>query len=382
MSSLDGSLRDFSHIEISSILRNLGWKNDHGVTNKFDVWMNETVRNQIILPLDRSKADYAHLLNNAITQLKESHGSDFTRAAHALELVAFSKLDSTKWTRETPVKTGLIPWNLGEGLVAAVRLALTASAKATHEPRAYFGQASAFIAREFLDRALMGQTEVGSFVVTAHVPTDAQIFVSEAAKNRNTEGQLFDAGSVTGRDILGRMEFALGAATDALRDYENHQRIEVFDEIVSSGFSYELSTALAKLTEPSDSTIQITSASDSSKIREKSYSFESRHSKVLEQASERLSLTRETAPVRLRGEVTLLERVPTESEHSIRLHISNHPGVNKIRLNLKPEQYDIALAAHREDQPIEVDGLLMRRGNRWWLSNPDNIRILNGETAG
>jgi hypothetical protein len=52
------------------------------------------------------------------------------------------------------------------------------------------------------------------------------------------------------------------------------------------------------------------------------------------------------------------------------------PEINKVRVRLAPEQYDLAWSAHRSGDLVQVTGRLEREGNLWWLYDPRDVSTL------
>ena len=100
------------------------------------------------------------------------YGTLAQQVTTTLEMRSRGSLDSTRWKKETALDAGVIAWDQGEALFLAARSQLVASAKSTREPRRYHGNTSAYVAKRFLESSFMGQTDIGSFIVTAYTPAD------------------------------------------------------------------------------------------------------------------------------------------------------------------------------------------------------------------
>src|SRR5262249_17977367 len=111
-----------------------------------------------------------------------------------------------------------------------------AGAKFYRAPLAYYGTKYWPFARRYIDSVLMGQTQPGSFVVTAFVPVNESVPLSASQ-----EPGFSDLEGVTCRDITFATVQALSATRQALEESRGSGTIVAFtDRGVESGISYEL----------------------------------------------------------------------------------------------------------------------------------------------
>jgi hypothetical protein len=281
-------------------------------------------------------------------------------------------LDATRWQKESALASGLISWDIGEELYAAARSGLAAAAKATQKPRRYFGNSSSWIAKQFLADTLMGQTEIGSFIVTAYTPQNQRFFYSKSSEE-SANSKMMNPESRSGAEIIDKLDQIVTAARGKLDEYKRTPNTEVFDEIVEDGFSYEMANALAVLARGGDGGIKITRTRIGDAVTEKEIAFDAIEAPVLEKVATRFAATREPELARLRGEVTHLDYATTVGDRTIRLAVSNHPGVRTVRVRLSPEQYEEAIEAHKAEKAFEVTGTVEREGRYNWVYNPTAV---------
>lgn len=98
-----------------------------------------------------------------------------------------------------------------------------------------------------MEQVFMGQTEVGSFIVTAHVPASTRFHTSQKSENVALKDPR-KADLVSGRAIVDVFENAIGAVRETLTEFKRAPRVEMFSELVPQGVSFELVRALATLT--------------------------------------------------------------------------------------------------------------------------------------
>ena len=199
------STEAYNTILAQRLLSHFEWRiTSRSQVRPFEVWRNSDFPDrEIILPTDPSKGDYLELLDRVFRELLQDYGAEAGRTLDFLRVQSSAALNATKWIKETPVSGGLIRWDEGEKLIAAAKGSLAAAAKATKESRRYYGNAANHIAKRFLEESYMGQTEVGSFVVTAYTPSNQRFYFSEASEE-TAGSQLLDVSNLgaTGTDIL------------------------------------------------------------------------------------------------------------------------------------------------------------------------------------
>lgn len=362
---------------LTNALDHFAWRSVGEVPGLMQIWEDERGRQEIIVPLDPSRADFQALFDRAKRQIENALGDAGREYMDALRLQREAHLEYTTWHKETNLGGGLISWPLGEQLYGSVRASLVAAAKAARSPRKYHGSSSAYFAKRFLEETLMGQTLVGSFVVTAHVPASTQLPTTKTAdeKIKNHEK---GADTISTSSVMDKLESALSAAQAGIAEFAQRPNLEVFDETIDAGVSHELARALADLTHGGDAAVQLERRGDLLlPDRRVEFDFKAPDAKVFERLASRL--IQEVAPrkITLTGEVTLLSR-----EHGgdgavrmIRLDVVNQKGVRKARVRLTPDQYELALDAHLQNAHLEMKGRLEREGNNYWLYDAADLRV-------
>ncbi|MEJ7634431.1 hypothetical protein [Aeromicrobium sp.] len=365
---------------VTALLRHFAWARVAARDGLYEVWRPEddpTDDLEVVVPLDPNRGDFGALLQRAKSQVLRTYGESARQADELFILRSRASLDSTQWLKETPFDAGLIGWEEGERLYGAARATLVAAAKAAREPRKYHGNASAFVAKNFLEQSLMGQTEIGSFVVTAHTPAGRRFHLTKKSedaalsKPRDTETR-------SGRDIIDVFERALEAVRGGLDEYRKAPRIEVFEELVDEGVSYELTKALAELSSNGDAGVEIVrhAFDGSPEIPPKTFHLTSEESQVLGHVATVFAEDPEPREVTLLGEVTFLSHSSDDPAHVIRLLVEDGADARMARVRLSADEYQQALEAHRRDARIRISGSLEREGNINWLYNARDLRVV------
>ena len=368
---------------LTALLRHFDWSPTSKIPGLYEVWASEESRDdEILVPLDPSRGDYQALIERARKAIFVHYGRAARDLSAMLNMQDRAALESTRWKKDTSLEAGIIAWEDGENLYEAARSQLVASAKSTRQKRRYHGNSSAHIAKRFIENSFMGQTDVGSFIITAYTPAQERFHLSKHSEEVHVSNPR-EAETVYGSDILTTFERALKAIRSGLQDYKKRPRFEPFLEMVSDGVSYEFTKALSVITDGADSEISIIRQSgQSSREATTTVAFEAHESPVIARVATTLALDPEPQEVTLLGEVTLLSRAPGTPNRLIRLNIEQGADIRKARIKLSQEQYLMAMEAHRLEASVRVSGRLEKEGNLYWLYDAHNFSIVTGEGAG
>ena len=325
----------------------------------------------LLVPLDKEAPEFSSLMAAAIEQVNRTAPHDSWHRAIGPRLL-FDPADEFQFRKESATPAGLIIWRQGEDLIASARATLAAGAKAHLAKMRRFSNRLGQFSSRFLDSVLMGQTGVGSYLITAYAPTDSSIPVgSHQPDARSTEAQ-----TVSGRTITLTVAAALEATAEAIDHYRTTASLSGFEDGVRRGISYELSTALQGLTRDSDGgdiSIFWEDAVDLlGSIPTSRYEFSGADTAILEHAA--TLLDGETEPAvrhTIIGRVHLLTKKQLGGPGVFGLE-SISGQARKVRVRLRnPAEYRLAVKAHDEDLILAVDGELERDGSLHWLYNAE-----------
>ncbi len=285
-------------------------------------------------------------------------------------LLGMDAADVFDFRKETSAPRGLIPWNDGRDLIESARYTLVAGAKAHMEPSRHFSNRFGQFANRYLDQVLMGQSGVGSYIVTAMAPVTARVPI-----RKSSDATLGYDGidEVSAREICTSVIRALEGATEALDHFKILGSMTGFEEQVNRGVSYELLRALRDMSagaDESDITVKVASMGGSLfqdvEPMIHRFQFTGGDTPILERASVQLSAPSENLNERVtvEGRVHLL----TKKDVGIVGVVGVDDGDHRYRVRLSSdEEYHQAVMAHDEDRNIRVEGELSLEGSLRWL---------------
>lgn len=319
---------------------------------------------ELVLPLSKNLGDYYPRLSDAVALL-----------ADVDKLTPQQVVDGIRARFEDVFRTRLIRADAGDGTVplhdgaeAIAKIAdlfEAAAVTAVRKTPAY--QKPPVEARKFLSTARLGQTEIGSYVVTVH---------SRLPKQRDLEHPVpFE------RDVLVTLATALAAAKAAVSASDSPA---AFTQSVGKGVSANLCRALFSLgCRPEVSQLEFNvnwaTAEPASPDVPRRVVFTQPAFPTLRAAAKYLSRIEPEAEFTVVGTVRRLEKEdPTllDEPGSIAIMGNVHGEIHPITVKLKAPEYIEAIHAHEQGRVVRVVGTLRQDGDRFRLENPRDFRIM------
>ncbi|MFJ9605463.1 hypothetical protein ACIRS1_03805 [Kitasatospora sp. NPDC101176] len=332
----------------------------------------EWPRTSLLLPLDQEDPDYREVMSVALHQISLNH--DFWTRVVFPKIVTNSA-DEFKFRRESAAPSGLIDWRSGERLIDSARRAMLAGAKYYLGPERHFVNRHGRFASRYLDQVLMGQTEPGSYIVTAFVPPDSSVPLKA-----EPEPIITGFGAVSSRSVSEAFARAVESTVEAIAHYKSTGALSGFVAGVENGVSYEMTSALlgmASMSDGADITIDWDAAVPVSGATSHHFELQGSDAEVLDKAARQLAQDDGPQFVTVLGRVHLLAKKQAGSAGVFGVESLGSGSPKKVRVRLADEEdYHAAIRAHEEDLAIQVSGRLEKEGNLSWLYNATVLRIV------
>lgn len=365
-------------------LASTGWVPLGGQQDLYQRWtLSGSGIDKILVPLDPERPDYTDLLHDAWMSLSRL-ASRASEAGAALAALTRAPGDEVRFRKEALTIRGAVAWNDGEDLILSARHALVAAAKTSLSRRSYYAQRHGSFAKRFLDSVLMGQTQIGSYVVTAYTPVD-EIFEDKPSSKPDTTGSRRIAG-YRGREITEMLTTALSAVQEAADHYNRNASLAAFEEGVKNGISKELTEAIGGMLRHADATTihidwspdgqQILPVSGEPASEDRNFTFEASILPVLERATVRLAAMTSSEYVTAQGWVSVVSRPSRKQAGVIRLRVVRGSSARTLSVRLSNEQYELAATAVTSNAVLRVNGRQEKEGNRYWLYDVSDIRVI------
>lgn len=358
-------------------LKKLGYIEFPSVSKLISQWQRPEDRlgsSSVFVPNDSSKTDYHSLLGRSYDQLAQLYGPVFTVLYEQEQYIEDNSLDPISIHSETSVESGFIPWDTGYQLFDALRGILEAGARTAYNKKRNLRNSGNVIASSVLQDSLMGQTQVGSYIVTALVPKNKP-FAASSSKNPSETAK-----TILGKVITSTISDSIKAVQYGIEEVgeniDDDRRFEVFDSLVTEGVSYELIKALTNLDTGLDSEVSVILTGNAQDAQEKTLlHIEPPAMKVLTKASVHLSKPKEPESKYLTGEVVQLNHSEYLPQRQIKLRTIVDGKIRTVSIHLNREQYEIAIDAHRRERQLLVHGTVEFHQRGSVLDNPKEVRI-------
>ncbi len=365
------ALAEVSPASLSAYARTNGWSKAEAYGDHSDVYVGDGLP-EIILPRTRELGDYVRV----VAQLLEIFAGVAERNEHALYInLVTAERDVVRVRANESGGDGTVPISDGAGLVNGARDMILAATLSAHSPRPLYRGGPNKEANDFLKQVRLGQTELGSFAITLLTPVIPPVLQEPPLPEMEEEPPV-------ARRVTRRLGQALLATRQAM-ERTNAGDSNAFAEAVSDGASANLCEALVQLAEPFP-TLDIGVSWALTRPVKNSLPvvrFTKDDVPILREAA-RSFRSREPQPdLRLFGFVQRLKRDSSETDGTVTLRVSIEGKTQSVIAVLNQSDYERAIEAHKEKEPIIVEGDLERFGQRWRLSNPRIVAVISREEA-
>ena len=334
----------------------------------------------ILVPLEGavSSDEYDSLIDRAYNYLRCEYSS-FDSLYEFERINQSESLDSISNRADTGTKSGLISLQEGEQLFSGTRELLLSSAKAADRRKAYFGNAASVVAEEVLSKSYLGQTRIGSYVVTAYVPSRKQFAITKASDKKEKSINK----TIVGRDITKSMSDALNALNQSIKDVKKGSTDpeDIFIGSVQSGVSFELLDAVTRMVQAGPTvkattvSIEFKPKSPAEKSKTKCYELKTEDLPIFNTAKQILRKKEDVGDATITGEVVLLQHSSKEKDHEIKLVAVRNRKLIHVKVSMNRQQYKTALQAHQGEKTLIVTGKLIPQTRGYQMTNPKAVSI-------
>jgi hypothetical protein len=357
-----------------------GWRATEKFGTTSEVYLKESgeLSTEIILPVVQEIADYATVVARLVHIFARELGRD--------ELAIFKDLtqadrDVIRIRATEANDDGSIPLDSGVDLVSNARNLLSSAACAATEPRKTYHLGKMQKANKYMDRIKLGQTEIGSFVVTllAPVPLALDGTVGQMSLLPELAEEPYE------RQVTRVLANALDATKRALAEANRGLGRRGFDSAVSLGVSANLCEAIAAICNNGDGAeISLSWAKTRpTPLQSKSTWFSNDESEVLKEVAREFRLKEPRPDSILLGYIPNLQRAEEQTSGTVKLVTMVDGQSTSVSADLQKEDYERAVEAHGRQLGVSVTGDLVREGQRWKLTHARDVSIVSsgsGET--
>lgn len=328
---------------------------------------------EIVLPTNKSYADYTYLVRRAIEKIGEVENKSIESIINTLlappsDIIRFS-------VKAQDTMQGIIPLDKGFSLLENGRKALFAAACDLENPTPFHKRMSYKAAQQFIDSCFLGQTERGSFITSIICP-----MVNETIDKKVQQLSLFDSetdliSSFT-RQVTKRFMISLEKVTRAVKE-DNYDTI-IYPEDnqwISSNF-LESIIELGSLSDIEEVDIVpswYSLAASPVGLPEKT-SITKDYIQPIESMISKLQPKDEGSPGDYVGKVSKASAHPDKNSRDEREITFNFVGdedrLIKAKVFLDEKAFSIACQALDQGSNVKIKGLLRTSGRSKVIENP------------
>lgn len=322
---------------------------------------------EVQIPLDPGLADYADAITLAARRISSFEHRPLEQVLRDL---LEPRSDTVRYALSgAATETGTVGLIAGLSLVQGALKSLLASACSVQRPRRFHPRMTLADAESYVRLCRLGQTEIGSYVLTVDAPLDvhAQLDTTELPFGRRATTRLFESTAHLSRSI------------------RQGEAARILDERPDAPLvSANLCEALVEMMPPDESAdLQLSSAwsplipappSIPAIVRFDRTMFE-----PVERLAQQLRPAHGAVPAQFVGKVVELSGSPNitgQLEGDVVLQVQADDQLLKVRITLGPDDYANAGTAHLHQQYVSVHGQLHRGRRTHALKNAANFTVL------
>lgn len=361
---------DVSTDQLHTYLRSKQWREDGKIRSVATVWhREEDLDAEVVVPFPYVK-DYRQRLRQA---LRVVAGFEQRAVRDVVSDIArlFSNVISVR-VIHADTKDGTIPIGDGVLLIQKAKELLLSAAMSMNSKKKQFIGPSSRDARAYVETLLLGQTEIGSYVVNVIAPINPGAVAAEHGDSMPL------AQAVTLNLITG-----LQALTSASNEFQEGGTLRVFDAAVQSGASANMCDALLGFSGSERNRafeIRVTSEAGPLFASEpKVFSFDAAHIEKLSKASAYYKDDYVLEGRELTGFVKKLNRQQGENAGTVAIQCTVEDVERLVRVDLEGEDYHRAVLAHDQQSFVQCSGNVHIKSRSARLLNPHSFRVVKLE---
>jgi hypothetical protein len=368
-----GVLDSISPMELAAYLRGNGWSLAER-RERYTLWTQRTEGDdefEVLVPSTERLRDYALRMSAALSVLETieqrsqiSIVNDLNQTA--ADVIRFGLADDES-------AGGVLPVDYGVRLLQTARDAMLAAACAAVEPLPMYHTRKPAEATSYLSRLQLGQTEVGSFVVTLlskvppalHAPRNGQLFETpEEPFNRRVTTGLLNA---------------LATAKEVAQSVQITGELEPFRAAVEAGVSANLCRALSSISEQVDiDGLDISCSFAPSRPiaggRASVIKFSPDDLTILDEAARWLKDLGNVEEYVLYGSVVALESEDAdEGKVVVAGLVDDRP--RRVHMELERPWYGLAIQAHARHHLVRAIGDISKQGRSWVMTAMQSFSV-------
>ena len=372
-------LRSISSVALSAYLKQRGWTLKGRIPGRSTVYSREAggKRWGIQVPERDTFPDHAESIARSIETIAEVEQRTELEIYRALAGTGADTINIT--ALHAPDAAHLSFHDAGHLLNDSYRLVAAAARAAERSRPAFRGQTSAAVTT-FLNSISPAPLAFDAFALTLFSPVPPSY--GQARLPNNGNGLQSAPVPFSRRAVVG-LAGGLAATAQAIMDVKAQDDLAPFDDVVHSGVSANLCSALLDLVKLSSEfgggiAVDVRWAATRPRNGKQTTSipFSVHEVEIIQAASDRLRASASYLDEQVLADVVKLEREPEDFDGRALLRAEVNDRLQRLRATFAPTDFDTVITAFRERRQIELDGDLHPINRGYELRNPRNVRLL------
>lgn len=362
------SLAEVTIQKIEAYLLSRSWIKDAEIRTVATVWHRlDSIDAEIVLPISTSVKDYDQRLYDAIRMLslyEKRSISDLINdlARYFSNLIAVRVIGSDTDSGTIPISDGVLLFIKAKELLYSAAMSMYAKKK-------QFSGALPKDSKSYIDSLLLGQTEIGSYVINIIAPVQFQ------AINLNVVDEYPFAEAVTHNLLT-----SIAALVEASNMYKRNRDLTVFETAIAKGASSNMCDALIGFSGEErrrDFEVRICSAAGQMFSGEtRVFSFVAADIEILQKASGYYKDDYILPDREVCGFVKKLHRPKGEESGTITIESMVGETERSVQIQLEKDDYHEAVVAHDTTTLVKCLGDIQIKSRSAKLLNPTDFRIV------
>ncbi|MDH1298835.1 hypothetical protein [Achromobacter sp. GD03932] len=355
--------------QLRSYLELKDWFEDGKIKSVATIWHRHGDANaEVVLPFPTAK-DHEQRLKEAIVAIAAAENRFVQQVEDDVGRI-FANVVSVR-VIHPDTRDGTIPMNDGVLLIENTRELLLSAAQSLHSKRKQFIGKITADARAYIDTLLLGQTEIGSYIVNVIAP------INENPESDNqTVESVPHAQAVTQSLVAG-----LDALEKASSEFEGNQSLRAFDNAILSGASANMCDALLGLSGiHRNRCFEIRVAFQVGRLFEtepRTFAFDANQLETLSKASAYYKEDYVLENRRITGFVKNLSRPQGEKLGTATIQCKVDDIDRLVKVDLEGDDYHNAIRAHDQQLYVRVNGDVHIMSCSARLLRPDDFMVLD-----
>lgn len=369
-------LNNLSPIEITSYLISKGSSRRGALRDVAGVW--EYAGSEIIVPNDKQLADYAPSISTILMQLEKTENRSQLEIVKDIQLSGYDVVRVRNTSTEA--KKGSIPIVDSVKLITNTKEMILAAACSLVSKKASYLTRKPQQAEEYIKTVRLGQTEIGSFVITALSPVGPEL--------KSAQPTLLDLPQELPpyeKRVIPALHRALVAINDAARAASESQDVTPFISNIENGVTSNLCDAIAALNDTAEGGF-IEVGFTLSKNRKGAKPivpviFDKEYTPIFKEASKEIKAREPQPDQEIIGFVVNLNRQTDDTVGQITIQDIQPDKQRSVVVQLDDATYSQAIQAHEQKNLVRITGTVSRHGRGYALEPASELFVFPKEPS-